>query len=118
MLRWRAEADKYTSERTTYLSTARLGDAAISSASLKRVESEIELIYRYLDRSEVRSPVDGVVMGQDMQEYEGSPLKQGQGLVEIAPLSSLHLRAEIPTDQIAKVVTGNSASVSIESIVS
>ncbi len=112
----RAEANKYAAERTTYLATARLGDAAISTASLKRVESEIDLIHRYLDRAEIRSPVDGVVMGQDMKRYEGSILKQGQGLIEIAPLSSLHLKAEIPTDQIAHTVTGNAVSASIDSV--
>ncbi len=112
----RADANKHASERTTHLSTGRLGDAAISTANLKRVESEIELIHRYLDRAEMRSPVDGVVMGEDMKRYEGSVLKQGQGLIEIAPLSSLHLRAEIPTDQIAHVVTGNSVTASIDSV--
>ncbi len=111
-----ADANRYASERSAKLVAGQPADAAIAAAQWQRVQAELELVVRYLDRAEVRSPLDGVVIGSDLKSLEGAPLKQGQRMIEVASLSSMHLKAEIPTSRIAQVVPGNEAAVSLASI--
>ncbi len=111
----RADAERSTSERSAHLSAGRLSEAAIAGWHAKGTKSEIELLTKQLDRAEIRSPIDGVVLGEDLQRLEGSPLKLGQKLVEVAQMDQMHAEIEVNPDQIFRVTVGSDVNVSVDS---
>lgn len=109
----RAESERSTSERSAHLSSGRLSEAAIAGWNAKRIGSEMQLLIKHLDRSEIRSPIAGVVLGEDLQRLEGSPLKRGQTLIEVARMDQMHAAIEIPPDQINRVRSGSEVAISV-----
>ncbi len=112
----RAELEKTRSERSKYLSTVRLSDAALAGWTAKRIESELHLLHRYLERSEVRSPIAGVVLGEDLERLVGCPLETGQGLLEIAQIAPMQAVIEVPPDQITRIALDDEATIELESV--
>ena len=55
---------------------------------------------------EVRSPIDGIVIGGDLKRAEGVPVQVGQTLFEVAPLASMDVEIEIPGGEIALLKGG------------
>ena len=110
----RADAERSSSERSAHLSAGRLSDAAIAGWNAKGTNSEIEILTKHLDRAEIRSPIDGVVLGEELQRLEGSPLKTGQMLIEVAQLGQMHAEIEIPPDQIFRTALGNEVTISVD----
>lgn len=111
----RADAERSTSERSAHLSAGRLSEGAIAGWHAKGTKSEIELLTKQLDRAEIRSPLDGVVLGEDLRRLEGSPLKLGQKLVEVAQMDQMHAEIEVTPDQIFRVAVGSDVKVSVDS---
>lgn len=109
----RAEYEGSVSERSAHLASGRLSEAAIAGWNAKRIASEMELLTKHLERSEIRSPIAGVILGEDLQRLEGSPLKLGQTLIEVARIDQMHAAIEIPPDQIHRIRTGSDVAISV-----
>lgn len=101
-----AESQRIESERAGHLAGRRLGDAEIARLDGQRNQAELQQLQQYLQQADIRSPIDGVVLGEDLQPHSGVPLETGQVLLEIAPLDVLVARLEIPPDQIMHVRAG------------
>lgn len=112
----RAESDRSTSERSAHLANGRLSDAAIAGWNIKRLHSEMDLISQRLQRAEIRSPITGIILGEDLERLEGAPLKLGQSLAEVARLDRLHASVEIPQDQINRVQQQSELAITIAAI--
>ncbi len=110
----RAEGERAVAERSSHLSAGRLSEASLAGLNAKRIRSEIDLLTKHLDRAEIRSPIDGTVLGEDLKRLEGSPLKLGQTLLEVAQTEQMRAVIEIPTDQILRVAKGSDVSVSVD----
>lgn len=109
-----AEADGALSERSGFLASGRIGDAELARLKAARLAGEIEQLQQHLRRTEIRSPIDGVVLGDDLDPLEGASLRTGQMLCEIAPLDELIGELEIPPDQIMHISIGQGASIKLE----
>ncbi|MGV3483944.1 MAG: efflux RND transporter periplasmic adaptor subunit [Planctomycetaceae bacterium] len=112
----RAESDRSASERSAHLSNGRLAEAAIAGWNIKRLHSEVELLQKLLQRSEIRSPIAGILLGDDLERLEGGPLKLGQTMAEVARLDRLHAAIEIPPDQINHVRQDSEVAISVEAV--
>ncbi len=112
----RAELQRVQSERSTYLSASRLSDAAVSGWTAKRVESELALLMKHWEQSELLSPLDGVVLGEDLSRLVGCPLETGQLLMEIANTAAMQANVEVPSDQILNARVGHEASICLDAI--
>lgn len=109
-----AEADGALAERSGFLANGRIGEAELARLKAARLEGEIEQLQQHLRRTEIRSPIDGVVLGDDLDPLEGASLKTGQLLCEVAPLDRLIAELEIPPDQMMHVASGQFASIKLE----
>ncbi|WP_153558815.1 efflux RND transporter periplasmic adaptor subunit [Roseimaritima sediminicola] len=109
-----AEARRIEAERAGHLAAGRLGEAELSRIEGQRNRAQRDQLRQYLQRAEIRSPIDGIVLGEDLQPHRGVPLETGQQLLEIAPLETLIAKLEIPPDQIRFVQTGQSVRLHLE----
>ncbi|WP_256374312.1 efflux RND transporter periplasmic adaptor subunit [Desulforhopalus sp. IMCC35007] len=94
------------------------GKAALSQmAVLERrgLEEQLQLFRDRLSKLSVESPVDGIVISENMERIEGSPISRGQGLFEIAPLKMMIAEAYIAQEDIGYVQEGADTTITLES---
>jgi multidrug efflux pump subunit AcrA (membrane-fusion protein) len=94
------------------------GKAALSQmAVLERrgLEEQLQLFRDRLSKLSVESPVDGIVISENMERVEGSPISRGQGLFEIAPLKTMIAEAHIAQEDIGYVQEGADTTITLES---
>jgi len=87
--------------------------AALQKQQLNRRR---DLLQDRLQKLTITSPIDGVVIGGDLRQYIGSPLKLGQSLLEIAPLDRINVEVEIPEFEIGYVDPGSDTRVRFSAI--
>lgn len=98
-----AEANRAVSARIGHLAGSRLAEAELARLQAARLAGEIDLLRQQLRRAEVRSPIDGIVLSEELEPLVGAPLEVGQLLMEIAPPEQFTARLRIPPDQICHV---------------
>jgi len=94
------------------------GKAALSQmAGLERrgLEEKLQLYRDRLGKLSIESPVDGIVISDNMERIEGSPISRGQGLFEIAPLHTMIVESHIAQEDIGYVKKQAATSISLES---
>jgi len=94
------------------------GKAALSQmAGLERrgLEQKLQLYRDRLSKLSIESPVDGIVISDNMERVEGSPISRGQGLFEIAPLNTMIVEAHIAQEDIGYVQKKTETKISLES---
>lgn len=75
----------------------------IISAQQDEVRAQLDLVQWQLDYTEIRAPIDGVVLTGDLRKKLGSPVTAGQPLFEIAPQGKVLLELAIPEEEIDEI---------------
>ena len=70
-------------------------EAMVLLEQRKEALAEAELLTYRIDRSSIRSPIDGEILRGDWRDRVGSPVKEGDVLFEIAALESLEIEANV-----------------------
>lgn len=95
-----AEAELQTAnkKRDVALATRASGDLRLAQLECQQIELKIETLRDRLERLEIISPAEGVIVQGDWYGNEGMPVTLGQTLFEIAPMdrmtAEIHLKAE------------------------
>jgi len=84
------------------------------SAMLAEKQAEASRLKLMIDKSEVKSPIDGVVARRSVEV--GQWIKQGDPVAEIVQLSPLHVRANVPEGLVAQIEEGQSVTVTIDAM--
>lgn len=115
----RLERRKLISElqqhRHTYnnaLANSLRAQAAIAQAQVEQATIKLELIEKQLDRTLLRSPIDGVIVSEDISQSVGAPVTQGERLFEVVTNQQYTVVlyvdekdiARIRSDQLGKLV--------------
>lgn len=85
-------------------------EARILKAQISQSEAHIDLLRRKLDRTQLKAPFSGVVVSGDLSRSLGKPVKRGEVLMEIAPLSSYRVAIEIDDRDISAIEVGQTGS--------
>ncbi|QDS96623.1 HlyD family secretion protein [Roseimaritima multifibrata] len=109
-----AEIERIGAERSGHVAAGRQGDAELARLQAKKLQAEIDQLQLQLSQADIRSPVAGVVLGEDLQPMVGVPVTEGQTLLEIAPLTQMIAKLEIPSDQIQHVQAGQEVTMRLE----
>jgi len=77
----------------------------IAASKVRALQSQINLVQHQIDQATLRSPIDGVVISEDLERRIGTlgPVQAGDVLFEVAPLEALWADLFIPEDAIADV---------------
>ena len=99
----RAELRRTEKDRDSAMASFDTAAAQMAALEAKRLQLKIDLLNDRLENLEIRSPVDGVVIGGDPRRLEGARLAMGESLLEIGPLDELVVELEIPDEDISHV---------------
>ncbi|TWU41009.1 efflux RND transporter periplasmic adaptor subunit [Novipirellula artificiosorum] len=100
-----SEIQQVCKEHDTALATGRIADAQQAKLRERQLSRTFELISDRLNRLDVVSPIDGVVISGELKQYVGAPLELGQTLFEISPMQKVAIEVEIPAHEIGYVKT-------------
>ena len=75
-------------------------DLNILKAQIQAREIEYEYARTMLERSEIKSPRDGVAIFSDVNEWQGKPVVTGESIMEIAAPGDIDLLVRIPVDNL------------------
>lgn len=78
-------------------------EARILKAQIAQAEARIDLLGQKLGRTQLRAPFSGVIVSGDLSRSLGKPVKRGEVLMEIAPLSSYRVAIEIEDRDISAI---------------
>ncbi|PLK49625.1 efflux RND transporter periplasmic adaptor subunit [Uliginosibacterium sp. TH139] len=83
-----------------------------SQAKVEEVGSQLDLITDQLARTRLTAPFPGVVIRGDLQQQAGAPVKRGDVLLVISPLSAWRLILQVDERDIARLAAGQRGEVS------
>ena len=111
-----AEIEQVEKDHDIALAAGNVAEAQQAVLKQRGLSRRYQLLTERLNRLEVVSPIDGVVIAGDLRGHVGTPLDSGQTLVEVAPLDRLAIEVEIPEHEIGYVEPGTQARVHLNAI--
>lgn len=89
----------------------RAEDVAIAKANLSLARADLDEQRSLLDKTELHSPIDGVVLRRYLQTGETISIQPLIPIIEVADTSRLRVRAEVDETDVARVKLGQQAFV-------
>jgi multidrug resistance efflux pump len=111
-----AEIQQVVKTHDVALATRRIADAQQAAFKEQHLRRQYDLLSDRLQRLEVISPIDGIVVSGDLEKFVGSPLERGQTLIEVAPMDRMIIEIEIPEHEIGFVKKGAKTRIKIDAI--
>ena len=101
-----AELRRVGKDRDTALAAYDTAASQIAQLEARRLQLKIDLLEQRLENLEIRSPVDGVVMGGDPRKLEGARMSIGDTLLEVGPMDQMIVELAILDEDISHVRVG------------
>lgn len=101
-----AELRRVEKDRDTALAAYDTAASQIAQLEAQRLQLKIDLLEQRLENLEIRSPVDGVVMGGDPRKLEGARMSIGDTLLEVGPMDQMIVELAILDEDISHVRVG------------
>ena len=119
-IRWQlssalAEYETASKKRDSALATRAGGELRLAQLEQERIAVQVESLERQLERLELRSPIDGVVVQGDWFQSDGAPVSRGELLFEIAATDRMRVEVQLSTDDLARIEVGDEATVRVDS---
>jgi biotin carboxyl carrier protein len=86
----------------------------IAELEIQRCDSRLKLLNDQLARTDIRSPIAGVLLTGDLTRAEGAPVTIGQPLFEVGPLERMLVELEIPPEEVTHVRTEQTVDIYLE----
>jgi multidrug resistance efflux pump len=99
-----AEQSKHQREIEKARAANQLAEMRVAQSQLEGVQARLKLIRYRLERTELKSPFDGVVVEGDLRSRLGSPIEQGEALLRLARTDQLYIEAEVNERDIHEVL--------------
>lgn len=93
---------------------ARAEDRAAATAAVAEAQGQVERARALLEKTRIRSPIDGVVLKRDLREGETVVALSPIPLARIGDLSRLYVRAEVDELDVARVAVGQQARITAD----
>ena len=84
-----------------------------AEANLKQAQAAVALLNLQLEKSQVKSPADGIILSRNLENGEFT--SPGGTAFVIGKLSTVYLTVYIPEDQYGKVKLGQSVNIQVDS---
>lgn len=109
--RWQAEAAQHDKQYREALTQDDPGAIAMARARLLQAQVQLAQAEADLERTRVRAPIAGLVLGGDLSQSQGMPVQRGQTLMTVAPAAQLKVVAEVDERDVAGLAPGQPARV-------
>ncbi len=104
--KWLSERAQQASAYQEALATRDRAGVTRLRARLQQVDAELALIDTQLQRTRLTAPFAGVVVSGDLSQALAAPVKLGQVLFEVAPLTGYRVILEVPEHGVAGIEAG------------
>ena len=101
-----AQSIRAGKKRDAAMASGDIHERQIARLEKESLDQQIKVLRHRKKNLEIVADLDGFVLKGDLEEAHGAPVKTGESLFEIAPLSPLRLEVAIPEDEIAYVNPG------------
>lgn len=110
-----ADIQKSKKKHDFHLAAGETAFAQMAELERKGYHEKLMLQEDRFKNLEILSPVEGVVISNNLERIEGSPLSRGQGLFEVAPLQTLVAEAHISQEDIGFIIDRAKVRIALES---
>lgn len=98
-----SELQQYQFEYDTSLANGNRLQASITNTKIDQARIQLDLIETKLQRTLIRSPVKGLILSDDINRPIGSPISQGDVLIEVAKNNAHKIVLYVDERNIAKI---------------
>ncbi|MDH3691294.1 MAG: efflux RND transporter periplasmic adaptor subunit [Gammaproteobacteria bacterium] len=99
----RADYDRAAKQHDITVAEGSTSGAQVARLEMERIEVKIQLLEYQAANLDIRSPIDGVLIGHALERKEGSPVSKGDALFEVAPLQQMVAEVAIAVEDISYV---------------
>ncbi len=111
-----SQQQQYQQEYDNALANANRVQAAIANAQVEQASAQLQLIEQELGRTQLRAPVAGIVVSDDISQSLGAPVKQGQVLFEIAAATDFIVQIFVDERDITDMAPGQAGNLKLASL--
>ena len=104
--RLRAEQAEYAEQYRQAIATLDQSTAKVLDAQLDQTRARLALVEEQLDRTELRAPLDGLVISGDWSRSLGVPVSRGDLMFQVAPLDRYRVAVQVSDRDIAGFALG------------
>lgn len=110
------EAVRYQQAAQKALDDNQYGPAvALAKASVAQKDAEITYLEQLLMRSTLKSPIDGIALFEDSDEWMGRPVRTGERIMSIASKGDSHILIWLSSEDMLDFENGSKVSVFLNS---
>jgi len=106
----RNELSKKSKEAQAALATRDRSRMRVLASQEKQIQAQIRLVETLIERGQLVSPVEGVIIAANPSHSFGSPVERGEVLFEIAPLTNFNLIMDVDERDIADIRESDSGN--------
>lgn len=92
-----------------------IGATQLAELEIRRCEARLSLLRDQVRKTEIRSPIEGILLAGDLRRTLNAPLTVGQTMFEVAPLERMTVELAIPPEELAQVRVGQPVEMRLES---
>lgn len=111
-----SQVQQYRQSYDAALANSDRVQAAIASAQMDQANIQLRMVDQQLERTQLHSPLDGIVVSDDISQTQGAPVKQGDVLFEIAAAQGFFVQLFVDERDIAAVQPGQQGQVKFSSL--
>jgi len=95
---------------------SRKEDIAIAEAALAQAKADLQRAQALFNKTQIRSPIDGVVLKRELREGELVTTLNPLPLARLGDLSQLYVRAEVDELDITRIALGQTATITADAL--
>ncbi len=116
LMRQEATRDQRQVELDKAVADGNRSQVNISGAQVREVDAQIALLQDKIKRAAIVAPFDGIVISGDLSQSVGAPVKRGDQLFQIAPLTGYRVVLHVPEDAIDDTRVGQRGRILLTSL--
>ena len=113
-IRWRSERERLVLKSREAMAKHDPGTSEQLDAQLRETDAQADLTALKLARTQITSPIDGIVVSGDLSQSIGAPVETGKVLFEIAPLNNYRVIVRVNEGDIRYVQPGQTGNVLLQ----
>jgi len=114
--KWASQQSQYSRQYQEAMAKHDRAQANIVLAQVQQAEAQMNLIAEQLNRAQIATPFEGLVVSGDLSQSLGAAVKRGQTLFEVSPLNAYRIVLEVDETEIGNVAAGQKGSLLLSSI--
>jgi RND family efflux transporter MFP subunit len=115
-IKWASKRNQYKREHHKALAEHDRAQTSILNIQISQADAQLELIKIQLSRTQLRAPLDGIIVNGDLTQSLGTPVERGQVLFIVAPLDAYRIILKVDESEINSIAVNQSGHLVLSAI--